>query len=520
MKIFLSFIGTNDAVINDGPTVQAGAVFNLFRNLKPDKVCLFYNVDPIKDIGGFQRIAIANKDLMESEIPETQFEYKKVEATDPTDFNQLYPAITDKVQEILDEHGYEGNEYYIGISSGTPTMHLIWVLIQKGGVLNARLFRSIEPRHQENYGGKEIIEENLDLDDFPNTTVPKAVKRKNTILSRQNTQYKDQLKYQEREREFPDLIGKSKAIIEVKDRIREDIDSSTHVLILGVRGTGKRVIANALWTRYHKESDDSLVRVDMGTLSSNLIESELFGHTKGSFTGAIEDKKGILGINKDRMIFLDEIGNLSLEGQQKLLSFLESGEFQRIGDHKTIVNPNVQVIAATNADVNDESKFRPDLKDRFDEIIIIPPLVERKDDIPLLVNHFLNRQETENPVVFSREVIDKLIEHHWPGNVRELEQWVSRVVRRFRESGGEISLRDLPNRYIEDILIDPNVDIYLPPLPLETDLDTFLSTMKEGLLKKARNQARKYVEVDRLLGQNEGVEKQRYYRERLEADKS
>jgi hypothetical protein len=104
--------------------------------------------------------------------------------------------------------------------------------------------------------------------------------------------------------------------------------------------------------------------------------------------------------------------------------------------------------------------------------------------------------------------------------VRELEQWVSRVVRRFRESGGEISLRDLPNRYIEDILIDPNVDIYLPPLPLETDLDTFLSTMKEGLLKKARNQARKYVEVDRLLGQNEGVEKQRYYRERLEADKS
>tara|TARA_B100000315_G_C14579045_1_gene589484 strand:+ start:1414 stop:2976 length:1563 start_codon:yes stop_codon:yes gene_type:complete len=520
MKILLSFVGNHDEVKLEGATQKAGPVLNIFENLQPDLVYLFFNVNPSEQVAQFQRIARENKELIENKHPDARFEYRRIEVSDPTDVNVLYPLITDKVKEIIDEHGYDENEYYAGISSGTPAMYMIWFLLQQGGVLNATLLQSLEPRHQELHGGKKYLEVNLDLDDFPEIEVPKELKRKTTIFKRQKEQLESQVQYQEKERDFPDIIGNSEAIMDLKDRIREDIDNNTHVLILGERGTGKRVVANSIWTRYHLDTDDSLVRVDMGTLSPSLIESELFGHKRGSFTGATEDKQGILGINKDRMIFLDEIGNLSLEGQAKLLSFLESGEFQRIGDPRTIVNPNVQVIAATNADVQDERKFRSDLRDRFDEIIVIPPLVERMADIPLLVKHFLNKQDTENPVIFSEEVVNKLREHNWPGNIRELEQWVSRVVRRFRDTGGEISLRDLPDRYVEDILNDSSVDIYIPPLPLDIDLDTFQLQMKDAILKKARNQARRKVDVDRLLGQNEGVEKQRRYRERLEQDKS
>jgi len=520
MKIFLSFIGKSDSIKVEGTTKQGGAALNIYRNIQPDLVYLFCNVNTTEQVAQYQRIGLENKELMESERPEAKFEILRIEVSDPTDVNVLYPLITDKVKEITEDHGYDGNEYYVGISSGTPAMYMIWFLLQQGGVFDATLLQSIEPKYQEKYGGKQYLEVNLDLDDFPDIKVPKQIKRKTTIFKRQKEQLESQVQLQEKEREFPELIGTSRSIMEVKNRIREDIDNTTHVLILGERGTGKRVVANSIWTRYHVETDDSLVRIDMGTLSPGLIESELFGHKRGSFTGASEDKQGILGINKDRMIFLDEIGNLSLEGQQKLLSFLESGEFQRIGDPRTIVNPNVQVIAATNADVKDDQNFRLDLRDRFDETILIPPLAERIGDIPLLVNHFLKKHANENPVIFSEEVIKKLGEYNWPGNIRQLEQWVTRVVRRFRDTGGEISLKDLPNRYVEDILNDSSVDIYTPPLPLEIDLDRFLSQMKESLLEKARNQARRQVDVDRLLAQNEGVEKQRQYRERLESEKS
>jgi Nif-specific regulatory protein len=229
------------------------------------------------------------------------------------------------------------------------------------------------------------------------------------------------------------IIGNSNKMREVYQMISQVSKSNATVLIRGESGTGKELTANSIHYSSNR-AKNAFIKVNCVSLPENLIESELFGHEKGAFTGAIKKKLGKFELSHMGTIFLDEIGSISLDVQVKLLRVLQEKEFERVGGHKTI-KVDVRVVAATNKNleqaVEDES-FRGDLYYRLNVFpIYMPPLRERKTDILLLADYFLEKYAKENNKDirrFSTPAIDMLMEYHWPGNVRELENCIERAV--------------------------------------------------------------------------------------------
>jgi len=229
------------------------------------------------------------------------------------------------------------------------------------------------------------------------------------------------------------IIGNSNKMREVYQMISQVSKSNATVLIRGESGTGKELTANSIHYSSNR-AKNAFIKVNCVSLPANLIESELFGHEKGAFTGAIKKKLGKFELAHMGTIFLDEIGSISLDVQVKLLRVLQEKEFERVGGHKTI-KVDVRVVAATNKNleqaVGDES-FRGDLYYRLNVFpIYMPPLRERKTDILLLADYFLEKYAKENNKDirrFSTPAIDMLMEYHWPGNVRELENCIERAV--------------------------------------------------------------------------------------------
>ena len=232
---------------------------------------------------------------------------------------------------------------------------------------------------------------------------------------------------------FDNIIGSSPAMQNVFQLVARCAPTNTTVLLQGDSGTGKELIARAI--RHNSlRKDKPFIAVDCSSLSENLLESELFGHVKGSFTGAVATKKGLFEVADGGTLFLDEIGNIPLSTQAKLLRFIEEREFKAVGDTKTR-SVNVRLIFATNKDLKamiGDGKFREDLFYRINIFPIeVPPLQERKDDIPALAFHFLktfNEELGKRVTEFSPAAMDLLVNHDWPGNVRELENAVHRAV--------------------------------------------------------------------------------------------
>jgi DNA-binding NtrC family response regulator len=232
---------------------------------------------------------------------------------------------------------------------------------------------------------------------------------------------------------FGEIIGRSSRMRQVFDLIIQAAPSRTTILINGESGTGKELVARAL----HQNSaraDRAFITVNSGNLPPDLLESNLFGHVKGAFTGAVYPKKGLFELADKGTIFFDEIGNIPLETQAKLLRVIQEREFMRLGGVETI-KVDVRIIAATNVDLRrmmEEGKFREDLYYRLHVITVqLPALRERKDDIPLLVQHFLEKYSEENQkrhLELTPEALDLLLEYDWPGNVRELENVIERAV--------------------------------------------------------------------------------------------
>lgn len=228
------------------------------------------------------------------------------------------------------------------------------------------------------------------------------------------------------------IIGNSKAINDTKSLIRAVAKSEINVLIQGESGAGKELVASAI----HKESPRSnknFVAVDCCTLTEDLFESELFGHEKGAFTGAITQKKGLIEGARHGTLFLDEIGEISPSVQAKLLRVIETGIFRRVGGTQDL-RANVRILAATNrnlAEMSETKEFRADLFYRLSAFIIeTPPLRNRLDDIPLLVEHFLSNHNFSRRIDVSigKNALDNLMHYHWPGNVRELKNVVERAI--------------------------------------------------------------------------------------------
>jgi DNA-binding NtrC family response regulator len=231
---------------------------------------------------------------------------------------------------------------------------------------------------------------------------------------------------------FGEIIGRSQRMKQVFDLIIQAAPSRTTILINGESGTGKELVARAL----HQNStraDRAFITVNSGNLPPDLLESNLFGHVKGAFTGAIYPKKGLFELADKGTIFFDEIGNIPLETQAKLLRVIQEREFMRLGGVETI-KVDVRIIAATNVELKrmvDEGKFREDLFYRLHVITVqLPALRERREDIPLLAQHFLEKYGLENAkrLDLTPEALDLLIEFDWPGNVRELENVIERAV--------------------------------------------------------------------------------------------
>jgi Nif-specific regulatory protein len=249
-------------------------------------------------------------------------------------------------------------------------------------------------------------------------------------LRKENARLRNEL---EKKYRFTNIVGNSNKMRDVFQMISQVSRSNATVLIRGESGTGKELVANSI--HYNSlRTKSPFVKVNCAALPINLIESELFGHEKGSFTGAINKKLGKFEIADKGTLFLDEIGSIGLDVQVRLLRVLQEREFERVGGHTTI-KADVRIIAATNKNLEEaveEESFRGDLYYRLNVFpIYLPPLRERKTDILLLAEHFLEKYSKQNGKEirrFSTPAIDMLMGYHWPGNVRELENCIERAV--------------------------------------------------------------------------------------------
>ncbi|MEZ5540491.1 MAG: sigma-54 dependent transcriptional regulator [Pseudomonadota bacterium] len=248
---------------------------------------------------------------------------------------------------------------------------------------------------------------------------------------------------------FRSLVGSSRAIQQVRKLIEQVADSDANVLILGESGTGKEVVARNLHY-YSSRRDKPFVPVNCGAIPADLLESELFGHQKGAFTGAINDRQGRFEMAEGGTLFLDEIGDMSLQMQVKILRVLQERTFERVGSNQTL-NSDVRIIAATHRNLEEaitRGEFREDLFYRLNVFPIeMPALAERVEDIPLLVNELVRRIEYENrgSVRLTPGAIYALCQYSWPGNVRELANLVERLA--ILHPFGVVDAADLPEKF-------------------------------------------------------------------------
>jgi two-component system response regulator PilR (NtrC family) len=259
--------------------------------------------------------------------------------------------------------------------------------------------------------------------------VRNAVERRQ--LRAENTALRQTLQAQQQN--FSGIIGRSPRMRQVFDLIIQAAPSRSTILITGESGTGKELVARAIHSNSSR-SDRAFVTVNSGNLPSDLLESTLFGHVKGAFTGAVYPKKGLCDLADKGTIFFDEIGNIPLDTQAKLLRVMQEREFMRLGGMETI-KVDVRIVAATNCDLKEmveDGRFREDLFYRLHVIsIYLPPLRERKEDIPVIAHHFLAKYSEENRkpgLELTAAALDLMMEYDWPGNVRELENVVERAV--------------------------------------------------------------------------------------------
>lgn len=286
----------------------------------------------------------------------------------------------------------------------------------------------------------------------------RAIRKDRELLVQENLSLKEKLhsRYQRHQ-----IIGQSKAMQEVYWNIERVAPSSATVLLLGESGTGKELVARAVHDASPRK-DKSFIKVNCAALPENLLESELFGHEKGAFTGAVVSRIGRFEQADGGTIFLDEIGELPLSLQAKLLRVLQEQQFERLGTSRTLT-VDVRIIAATNVKLEmavAQGLFRNDLYYRLNVVPIhLPPLRKRRDDIPLLLDHFLraSNKRNEKSLRMSREFLDFLTEYNWPGNVRELQNLVERLV--ILTASDVLRVEDLP-----DYMIDPEIGNIPPAL--------------------------------------------------------
>jgi len=310
-------------------------------------------------------------------------------------------------------------------------------------------------------------------------TVRKNIEQKK--LLRENIAFKQQVSQQCTS--FKGLIANSSGMQDILETLKKVIPTKSNILILGESGTGKGLIAELI--HYNSPRKDMpFISINCSAIPEGLLESELFGYKKGAFTGAVTDKMGLLSLAHQGTFFLDEIGDMPVNLQAKLLKVLETGEVYPLGDTKPNI-VDIRLVSATNTDIENrvkEGKFREDLYWRLNVIEIrIPPLRERKDDIDILTRHFidkLSKKHNKKVVGIENEALNLMIEYSWPGNVRELKNVIERAL--ILASGDMITINDLPDKLKKD---DHHAELstlktYLSDYEKKLILNTYISYNK------------------------------------------
>jgi two-component system response regulator PilR (NtrC family) len=304
---------------------------------------------------------------------------------------------------------------------------------------------------------------------------------------------------QERYHRFENIIGRSPRMRQVFDLIIQAAPSRSTILIQGESGTGKELVARAIHANSPR-ADRGFITVNSGNLPPDLLESNLFGHVKGAFTGAVYPKKGLFELADKGSIFFDEIGNVPLETQPKLLRVMQEREFMRLGGIETI-KVDVRIIAATNVDLRrmmEEGKFREDLYYRLHVITIqLPPLRDRREDIPPLARHFVQKYGDENKksgLELTPEALDVLVDYDWPGNVRELENVIERAV--VLTMGPRIGL-DLVPEHVRERPVFHMPQFVVPPtgISFKNVITEFEKRLIESTLETAGGVQKKAAEL-------------------------
>lgn len=329
----------------------------------------------------------------------------------------------------------------------------------------------------------------------------KALAHKN--LEQENKQLRNELgtRYQ-----FNQIIGESDGIKSCLSLVERVADSDSTVLVMGESGTGKELIARAIHYNSNR-SKNPFVAINCGAIPAELLESELFGHVKGAFTGAISNRIGRFEMADEGTLFLDEIGDLDPSLQVKILRALQERTFEPVGSTKS-VQVNVRVIAATNIDLDKavrDGRFREDLYYRLNVIpIMIPALRERRTDIPILLNHFMiqfNKNKSKTLTGFSPDAMKCLVGYAWPGNIRELENLIERLS--ILKGFGSVEVVDLPNKYrstAASFAETGSVDIPVNGLDFNTAVDQFENALILKALEKTgwnKNQAALLLRLNR-----------------------
>jgi two-component system, NtrC family, response regulator len=302
-----------------------------------------------------------------------------------------------------------------------------------------------------------------------------------------NRRLRDEIESQYR---FGSIIGKSKPIRDVFETIQKVAPSNATVLIEGESGTGKELVAKSIHFNSPRRNNP-FIAVSCSALAENLLESELFGHEKGAFTGAVAKKKGRFELADGGTLFLDEIGELSQNLQVKLLRVLQEKSFERVGGIMNI-SVDIRVIAATNRNLKEEmtkGRFREDLFYRLNVVhIVLPPLKNRPEDIRLLVNHFIEKYSAERksalPVKGLDQEVERLFyEYHWPGNIRELENLIERVM--ILCPSDIIRVSDLPKDFKDNV----SNTLHLDGIPADATLYATLTMIEKAMIERALKMA-------------------------------
>lgn len=371
--------------------------------------------------------------------------------------------------------GMSGTELLSGVKELRPEMPVVFITA----------FGTIEKAVEAmKLGAYDYITKPFDRDEFL-LTIEKALEYRR--LKDENLKLRSEL---DGKQAFSDMIGSSPAMLEIFETIKKVSGSDATILISGESGTGKELVARGIHGASERASKQ-LVTVNCAAIPKDLLESELFGHVTGAFTGAVKDKMGKFVLADGGTIFLDEIGDLHLELQAKLLRVLQEKLVEPLGSNETIP-VDIRVIAASNQNLAarvKEGRFREDLYYRLNVIpITIPPLRERPEDIPLLAEHFTKTLSQDNDVAVDKKAMALLKLYHWPGNVRELENAIKRAL--VLKRGSMITIRDLPPEITGENVPRPSEDGSGKPGNHSLLIDSEIKLITEALKTSGWNQSK------------------------------